>query len=246
MLYKHMKTIKMKPQSLILINPSDKEAPEIKLKNSNTKRKLTEKQLDALAKGRQKRTQNLKNNKNKNIIANISKKHNNLLEELPKQNKTIKNKENKENINTSNKHNNLLEELPKQINTIKIMPDKATIKDINSEKYNMKTWQPNPEDEEKIKRVTDTINKAKEDIELWEKFKIKDEQKLKELEEELKELKEHRENLSDKNKINRKIDFVEFNIKQAKDVIAMCIGQIESCRFTINHKTNFINHLSKK
>ena len=69
-----MKTIKMKPQSLILINPSDKEAPAIKLKNSNTKKELTEKQLDALAKGRQKRTQNLKNNKNKNIIANISKK----------------------------------------------------------------------------------------------------------------------------------------------------------------------------
>ena len=45
-----MKTIKMKPQSLILINPSDKEAPEIKLKNSNTKKELTEKQLDALAK----------------------------------------------------------------------------------------------------------------------------------------------------------------------------------------------------
>ena len=61
-----MKTINLKPRSLILINPSEDKAPEIKLKNSNTKRKLTEKQLDALAKGRQKRTQNLKNNKNKN------------------------------------------------------------------------------------------------------------------------------------------------------------------------------------
>ena len=49
-----MKTINLKPRSLILINPSEEKAPEIKLKNSNTKRKLTEKQLDALAKGRQK------------------------------------------------------------------------------------------------------------------------------------------------------------------------------------------------
>ena len=152
-----MKTINLKPRSLILINPSEEKAPEIKLKNSNTKRKLTEKQLDALAKGRQKRTQNLKNNKNKNIIANISKKHNNLLEELPKQN--LKNKKD-ENIiaNISKKHNNLLKELPKQNTTIKIMPDKATINDINNEQYNMKTWQPNPTDEKKIKDATDEIN----------------------------------------------------------------------------------------
>ena len=48
-------------------NLSDKEAPEIKLKNSNTKKEITEKQLDTLAKGRQKRTQNstIKNNKSK-------------------------------------------------------------------------------------------------------------------------------------------------------------------------------------
>ena len=244
-----MKTINLKPRSLILINPSEEKAPEIKLKNSNTKRKLTEKQLDALAKGRQKRTQNLKNNKNKNIIANISKKHNNLLEELPKQNKTIKNKEN---INTSNKHNNLLEELPKQINTIKIMPDKTTIKDINSEKYNMKTWQPNPEDEEKIKRVTDTINKAKEDIESCEKYIIENKQKLKELEKELKELKEERENLinlRDKKKINiinNKIDVVEFNIEQARKAIASSISKIEGDQFIIRHRTNYINYLLKK
>ena len=121
-------------------NLSDKEAPEIKLKNSNTKKEITEKQLDALAKGRQKRTQNLKNKKDENISSN-----------------------------TSNKHNNLLEEPPKQNSTIKIMPDKATIKDINNEQYNMKTWQPNPTDEEKIKRATDEINKAKKDIEKWEK-----------------------------------------------------------------------------
>ena len=82
-----MKTINLKPRSLILINPSEEKAPEIKLKNSNTKRKLTEKQLDALAKGRQKRTQNLKNNKNKKIIANIAKKHNSLVKKSPKQKK---------------------------------------------------------------------------------------------------------------------------------------------------------------
>ena len=139
-----MKTINLKPRSLILINPSEEKAPEIKLKNSNTKRKLTEKQLDALAKGRQKRTQNLKNNKNKNIIANISKKHNNLLEELPKQNSTIK-----------------------------ITPDKATIKDINNEQYNMKTWQPNPTDEKKIKDATDEINIAKRKIEKYFKKEVK-------------------------------------------------------------------------
>ena len=54
-----MKTINLKPRSLILINPSEEKAPEIKLKNSNTKKELTEKQLNALAKGRQKRTQNI-------------------------------------------------------------------------------------------------------------------------------------------------------------------------------------------
>ena len=244
-----MKTINLKPRSLILINPSEEKAPEIKLKNSNTKRKLTEKQLDALAKGRQKRTQNLKNNKNKNIIANISKKHNNLLEELPKQNKTIKNKENKENINTSNKHNNLLEELPKQNSTIKITPDKATIKDINSEQYNMKTWQANPEDEKKIKSATDEINEAKKDIEKWKNYIIKHKQKLKELEEELKELKEERSNLSSKKKIkaiDQKIDAVEFNIEQTKEGIGRCINQIESCEFIINHRTKYINNLLKK
>ena len=215
-----MKTINLKPRSLILINPSEEKAPEIKLKNSNTKRKLTEKQLDALAKGRQKRTQNLKNNKNKNIIANISKKHNNLLEELPKQNSTIK-----------------------------ITPDKATIKDINSEQYNMKTWQANPEDEKKIKSATDEINEAKKDIEYWEKSKIKNKQKLKELEEELKELKEERSNLSSKKKIkaiDQKIDAVEFNIEQTKEGIGMCINQIESCEFIINHRTKYINNLLKK
>ena len=215
-----MKTINLKPRSLILINPSEEKAPEIKLKNSNTKRKLTEKQLDALAKGRQKRTQNLKNNKNKNIIANISKKHNNLLEELPKQNSTIK-----------------------------ITPDKATIKDINSEQYNMKTWQANPEDEKKIKSATDEINEAKKDIEYWEKSKIKNKQKLKELEEELKELKEERSNLSSKKKINaidQKIDAVEFNIEQTKEGIGRCINQIESCEFIINHRTKYINNLLKK
>ena len=231
-----MKTINLKPRSLILINPSEEKAPEIKLKNSNTKRKLTEKQLDALAKGRQKRTQNLKNNKNKNIIANISKKHNNLLEELPKQNKT-------------NKNNNLLEEPPKQNSTIKITPDKATIKDINSEKYNMKTWQANPEDEKKIKSATDEINEAKEDIEQWKNYIIKHKQKLKELEEELKELKEERSNLSSKKKIkaiDQKIDAVEFNIEQTKEGIGRCINQIESCEFIINHRTKYINNLLKK
>lgn len=215
-----MKTINLKPRSLILINPSEEKAPEIKLKNSNTKRKLTEKQLDALAKGRQKRTQNLKNNKNKNIIANISKKHNNLLEELPKQNSTIK-----------------------------ITPDKATIKDINSEQYNMKTWQANPEDEKKIKSATDEINEAKKDIEQWKNYIIKNKQKLKELEEELKELKEERSNLSSKKKIkaiDQKIDAVEFNIEQTKEGIGRCINQIESCEFIINHRTKYINNLLKK
>ena len=125
-------------------NPSEEKAPEIKLKNSNTKKEITEKQLDALAKGRQKRTQNLKNKKDENISSN-----------------------------TSNKHNNLLEEPPKQNSTIKIMPDKATIKDINNEQYNMKTWQPNPTDEEKIKSATDEINEAKKDIEYWENLKLK-------------------------------------------------------------------------
>ena len=223
-----MKTINLKPRSLILINPSEEKAPEIKLKNSNTKRKLTEKQLDALAKGRQKRTQNLKNKKDENIIANIS-----------------------------NKHNNLLKELPKQNTTIKIMPDKATINDINNEQYNMKTWQPNPTDEKKIKDATDEINIAKRKIEKYENYVIRDEQRLKELEEELKKLKEHRTNLIEQNintkimehkikTVNHNIDIIEHNIEQAKTNIDLYIKTIKSYQFAINEKTNFINNLSKK
>mgnify|MGYP003297797661 CR=1 FL=1 len=65
-----------------------------------------------------------------------------------------------------------------QNSTIKITPDKATINDINNEQYNMKTWQPNPTDEEKIKRATDEINNAKKDIENSRLFVVEEEGKI--------------------------------------------------------------------
>ena len=137
------------------------------------------------------------------------------------------------------------------------MPDKATINDINNEQYNMKTWQPNPTDEKKIKDATDEINIFKRKIEKYENYVIRDEQRLKELEEELKKLKEHRTNLIEQNintkimehkikTVNHNIDIIEHNIEQAKTNIDLYIKTIKSYQFAINEKTNFINNLSKK
>ena len=109
-------------------NPSEEKAPEIKLKNSNTKKEQTEKQLDALAKGKQKRTQNstIKNNKsNKENKENINKaekekkslikriiKNNQILDKLDKQLEKLKYRKNGcRNIKKINIINNKIEDL---------------------------------------------------------------------------------------------------------------------------------------
>ena len=85
---------------------------------------------------------------------------------------------------------------------------------------------------------------------MYEKRKIENEQKIKELEEEFEKLIKQRENLSDKKKIeaiNSKINTLKFKAGDADIEIDECIEIIKDSQDIIKHNTKYINKkLSKK